>query len=143
MYRKDTIRDLEQLTCSTPFFTWNQESAQLRYKEIRELQFCDVTDADIHFLFHHQLYTEALLQECFHRLYENPVRGIDFNGQMLEVIANQVSAEFWKKHDHARNSLHEFLAMVNTFNVADLFNWSNNKNKWNYIIHLKELQDCC
>lgn len=141
MNRNHTLLDIERITGMNPLLELARASALNWYTSIREQPISTLPDSDLNQLIRHHLYTEFILSECLHRLYEDPVAGAYYDGELLDTLATHISPTFWKTHHTSRTSIHEFLIMVNTFKIPEIYQWEAETEKRVYYDSIERLQE--
>lgn len=141
MNRNHTLLDIERITGMNPLLELARASALDWYTTIREKPISTLHDSDLNQLIRHHLHTECILSECLHRLYEDPVTGAYYDGELLNSLATHISPSFWKKHHTSRTSIEEFLIMVNTFKIPEIYSWDAETEKRNYYSSIQRLTE--
>lgn len=140
MRRDHTLQNIEQITGTTPLLHFAKASLLEWYDGIREQRICQLAEPDLNQLIKHNLYTEYLLPECLHRLYEDPVVGAHYDGQLLEMLATYIPSHFWMNHQSSRASIEEFLIMLNTFKIPEIYPWTVEAEKKDYLYSIEQLK---
>lgn len=141
MNRNHTLLDIERITGMNPLLELARASALNWYTSIREKPISTLCDSDLNQLIRHHLHTEFILSECLHRLYEDPVAGAYYDGELLDSLATHISPTFWQTHQKSRTSIHEFLIMVNTFKIPEIYQWDAETEKRDYYYSIERLKE--
>lgn len=139
MNRNHTLLDIERITGMNPLLELARASALDWYTSIREQPISTLHDSDLNQLIRHHLHSESILSECLHRLYEDPVAGAYYEGELLDTLATHISPTFWRKHHDSRISINEFLIMVNTFKIPEIYQWDAETEKRDYYYSIERL----
>ena len=141
MNRNHTLLDIERITGRNPLLKLAKESALDWYTSIREQPISTLRTSDLNQLIRHHLHTEYILSECLHRLYEDPVSGAYYDGELLNTLATYIPHTFWQKHHDSRTSINEFLIMIHTFKVPEIYQWDAEKEKRDYYSSIQRLTE--
>ncbi|PJK17116.1 hypothetical protein CQS04_08170 [Chryseomicrobium excrementi] len=124
MHRTHTLYDLQQHFSMAPssLFSLNTE---VWYRTIEHEPFYKLSNQDVLKVIRHRLFTDSLVFECIHRLYENPVAGHLVEGEILQAIAQHVPKSFYDSNEATKQALQEFCVMMETFDVFSFYSWED------------------
>lgn len=139
MHRTHTLYDLQQHFSTTPSSLFSLDT-EVWYRTIEHEPIYKLSNQDLLKVIRHRLFTDSLILEGIHRLYENPVAGGLVEGEILQSIANYVPKSFYDSHSATKHALQEFCVMMETFDVFSFYSWEDELAKRNSIYALETIK---
>ncbi len=99
-------------------------SLSIWYNKILSKSLPELADGDVAKLIRQELHLNYVIDEAVSRLWENPVSGEKYDGELINSL-NEIDDSFWLNHSDIKNKVAELIDAIKSSEIdfPDDFEW--------------------